>query len=110
MPDSEGPQPTRNTFLLRALADDPLMTMSLVPKKTQIDQTIPSTSESYPPSYPFQVESLEDFENINKPAILASTMDQEVAGSDSDLPSSVVDEIEVHSKSLNLKCAKFTSS
>ena len=55
--------PGQNQFMLRALASDPLISASLMPKKTQIEKTP------------------------------ASNLDQEL--SDSDLPSSVVDEIEV---------------
>ena len=84
-------------FLLRAWAEDPLMSVSLmVPKKPQLDQTVQSSTSHVPtPSHP-------SLENIKKPSVAsqvfsipASRLEQEL--SDSDLPSSVVDEIEVHS-------------
>jgi hypothetical protein len=85
--------PEPNTFLLRAFANDPLISMSLQPpKKNQLDQTSTSHPLSSHPSHQFQVES-----NTNKPGtskIPASSLEGEVAD-DSDLPSSVVEEIEV---------------
>lgn len=66
------------------------MSMSLMPQKTQMDHTKPSTS--HPP--PSHQQVLED---TNKPVLAVSipalNLEQEL--SESDLPSSVLDEIEV---------------
>jgi len=94
--------PEPNAFLLRAWADDPLMSMSLVPpKKTQSDQSKPGIDTSHPSHPSLQVQL--KVEDIVKPVqvvtIPASPLEQEV--SDSELPSSLVDEIEVRSSSLD---------
>ena len=70
--------PEPNSFLLRALAQDPLLSMSLVPKNTQKD------------------DALAGKPGLQGISIRTSGLDEEV--SDSDLPSSIVDEIEVRSQ------------
>lgn len=91
--------PDANTFLSRAWAYDPLISMSLLPPKNAwLDETKPrlSTSGSYP--HPSESESPQ-LEDTNK--------DLEI--SDLDLPSSEVDEIEVvRSQNFNLVCTKLT--
>jgi hypothetical protein len=105
--------PELNTFLSRALASDPLMTsMTLLPKKT---------GTSHPPSQPSLQLECEDIHtqagNLNlKPVQVSipaseSPLEQalEVSDSDSNLPSSVVEEIEVCSLIfiLLVLCVKF---
>jgi hypothetical protein len=93
--------PEINTFLARAWANDPLISMSLLPKKTQLDNldhhTTPSqagaTSLACPQLKPSDSAQLEDL--IKPKSNAASPLEPEE--SDSDLPSSVVEEIEVRS-------------
>ena len=76
--------PEPNNFLLSALAQDPLLSMSLVPKNTQNLKDDSDTQAGKP-----------DLQGIS---IRTSALEEEVT--DSDLPSSVVDEIEVRSPNL----------
>lgn len=76
--------PEPNSFLLRAWASDPLVSMSLLPKKTQLDP------------------KLEPVDSIS-----ASSLEQELEVSDYDLPSSVVEELEIDVGSLKFTF-KFT--
>jgi hypothetical protein len=87
-------------FLSRAWADDPLISMSLLPKKALLDQLElqvetsdsdkPSTSRPGPQPYP-QLNLLED---ITKPNSTA-TSPLEPEELDLDLPSSVTEELEI---------------
>jgi hypothetical protein len=91
--------PEPNSFLLRAWASDPLISMSLQPKNHQIKLFRMKTSSTSPLSQPFPQLKLEDIKK--KPApfplIPASLPEPELEEpeSDLDLPSSVVEEIEV---------------
>jgi hypothetical protein len=79
-----------NTFLSRALASDPLMTMSLLPRNARLDQTNLKLTSRPQPS-----PQLEDIikPTGNSESIAASPLEPD--GSDLDLPSSVFEEIEV---------------
>ena len=93
------PEPT---FLLRAWANDPLMSLSLLPPKSLLDQKKLElgTSKSQPSLSPRHSRAGESsqalqvqLEDTNKPIIPVPPLEQEL--SDSDLPTSVVEEIEV---------------
>lgn len=72
--------PEPNTFLLRALADDPLMSMSLLPNnELKLDINTGSLVNS----------------GVNLLHASESSFEAPAEVSDSDLPSSVVEEIEV---------------
>ena len=77
--------PEPNKFLLSALAQDPLISSSLVPKNPQKDET-----------------TLAGKPGIQLGGISIRTSALEEEGCDSDLPSSVVDEIKVHFRILNM--------
>ena len=77
--------PEPNKFLLSALAQDPLISSSLVPKNPQKDETTQAGKPG------IQLEGI---------SIHTSGLEEEL--SDLDLPSSVVDEIEVRFLIFNL--------
>ena len=90
--------PDSNTFLSRACANDPLIFPSLWPKKlpSQLDRDNWKHDWQTPSHHDplSQLSSGPQIEDFNKPdSIAASPLDPEV--SDLDLPSSVVEEIEV---------------
>jgi hypothetical protein len=88
--------PEPNSFLLRAWASDPLISMSLKPKPDQIKLWMnPSTTWSTVTSPPRQLSPKLELEDIKKPFPLIPASLLEPEEFDLDLPSSVVEEIEV---------------
>jgi hypothetical protein len=86
--------PKLNSFLLRAWASDPLISMSLKPKPDQIKLWMnPNTTWSTSP--PRELSPKLELEDIKKPFPLIPPSLLEPEEFDLDLPSSVVEEIEV---------------